>query len=321
MALQGRGEEQAREEGVYVELDELVELRHALRHTSLLPRQPVNSLLAGRRASKLRGRGLDFDELRAYVAGDDVRRIDWRVTARTGKPYVRSYKEERDRPVLLLVDQRRGMFFGSQLAFKSVVAARLAALVAWRVSAVGDRIGALVVGESERWSLEPARSQANVFRLLERLVQAGRALPAPKAAEDDAFGAAIRELSRVAPHDALVVLISDLRGVSPDAAATLANIRRHNDLLVAWVVDPLECALPDVGLAAVTDGDVKLSLPTADRELRESFARAFAADRERVAELCASAGAPYFELRTDRPVIDQVQEVFGGQRLPMGRRA
>jgi len=314
-------EDRIREEGVYVELDELVALRHVARHTTLLPRQPVNSLLAGRRASKLRGRGLDFDELRAYVAGDDVRRIDWRVTARMGKPYVRSYKEERDRPVLLLVDQRRGMFFGSQLAFKSVVAARLAALVAWRVSAVGDRVGALVVGETEQWSLRPARSEANVFRLLEMLVQAGRALPSAKTAEGDVFGAALAQLVQVAPHDALVVLISDLRGVSPDAAATLANVRRHNDLLVAWVVDPLESALPDVGLAGVTDGESQISLFTSDQKLRRDFSQAFAGDRQRVAELCARSGAPYFELRTDRPLLEQVQETFGGQRLAVGRPA
>src|SRR6185295_3550448 len=105
---------QAGEEGVYAGLDELVALRSLARHTTLLPRQPVSSLLAGRRASRLRGRGLDFDELRAYVAGDDVRRIDWRVTARLRRPYVRSYKEERDRPVLLVVDQRPSMFFGSR---------------------------------------------------------------------------------------------------------------------------------------------------------------------------------------------------------------
>ena len=100
------------EEGVYVELAELVALRHSARRTTLLPRQPVNSLLAGRRASKLRGRGLDFEELRAYVAGDDVRSIDWRVTARTGRPYVRSYREERDRPgvpALAVVVARRGV--------------------------------------------------------------------------------------------------------------------------------------------------------------------------------------------------------------------
>jgi uncharacterized protein (DUF58 family) len=308
------------EEGVYVGLEELVELRHRARRTSLLPHQPVNSLLAGRRASKLRGRGLDFEELRAYVAGDDVRAIDWRVTARTGRPYVRSYKEERDRPVLLVVDQRRGMFFGSDLQLKSVAAARFAALVAWRVAAVGDRIGALIVGEERDFALKPARSESNVLRLLELLVAAGQALPAPPRSGEDSFARALRSVAALVPHDALVVLVSDLRGVSSEAAASLANVRKHNDLVVAWVVDPLEARLPDVGVAAVTDGELELSLPTSEPALRESFASAFEADRQRVAELCLRSGAPYFELSTALPVLEQVESTFGTQRLAMGRR-
>jgi len=307
------------DEGVYVELEELVALRHSGRHTSLLPRQPVNSLLAGRRASKLRGRGLDFEELRAYVAGDDVRQIDWRVTARTGRPYVRSYKEERDRPVVLVVDQRQGMFFGSALAMKSVVAARFAALAAWRVAQVGDRVGALIIGEEQQWTVKPARSEANVLRLLELLVESGRALPGAKSRAQDSFERALVELTRLAAHDALVVLVSDLRGLSEAAVATLATVRRHNDLLVAWVVDPLESSLPDVGLASVTDGDAELSLPTSDPRLRAEFAAAAATDRARVAELCLRSGAPYFELSTARPLLEQVEETFGRQRLPIGR--
>jgi len=307
------------EEGVYVDLEELVALRHSARRTSFLPRQPVNSLLAGRRASKLRGRGLDFEELRAYVAGDDVRSIDWRVTARTGKPYVRSYKEERDRPVLLVVDQRASMFFGSQRAFKSVQAARFAALAAWRVAAVGDRVGAVIVGEGRQWALKPARSESNVLRLLDLLVESGRALPARPSREVDSLEAALGAVTHLAPHDALVVVISDLRGVSPDAAATLSSIRRHNDLLVAWVVDPLEGALPDIGSVPVTDGEMQLSLPTSDHALRDAFEGAFEADRARVRELCGRSGAPYFELATERALLDQVEATFGRQRLPVGR--
>ena len=311
---------EAGEAGVYVGLDELVALRSFARRTTLLPRQPVNSLLAGRRASKLRGRGLDFDELRAYVAGDDVRRIDWRVTARLRRPYVRSYKEERDRPVLLVVDQRPSMFFGSQGAMKSVQAARFAALAAWRVAAVGDRVGALVVGEQQHWAIRPGRSAATVLHILEQLVESGRELGGRPRDAADSFAAALRALAQLVPHDALVVLVSDLRGLSRDAEAALSRVRRHNDLLVAWVLDPLEASLPDIGLAPVTDGSLQLSLPTSERELRAAFARAFDQDQARVKELCTRAGAAYFELRTDQPLIEQVERTFGKQRLPTGRR-
>ena len=128
--------------GAYTTLADLARLRYDARGFSYLPGQPVQSLLSGRKRSRLRGRGLDFDELRHYRPGDDIRTMDWRVTNRTGKPHVRVYTEERDRPVMAIVDQRLPMFFGSRVRMKSVAAAEMAALTAWRVLDVGDRIGA-----------------------------------------------------------------------------------------------------------------------------------------------------------------------------------
>ena len=143
--------------GIYTSLQELVALQYKASGFSFLPKQPVHSILSGRHNSRLRGRGLNFEELRHYRAGDDIRTMDWKVTNRTGKPHVRVYSEERERPVLLLVDQRINMFFGSQLKMKSVIAAELAALSAWRVLSVGDRIGALVFNDTEIIETRPHR--------------------------------------------------------------------------------------------------------------------------------------------------------------------
>jgi uncharacterized protein (DUF58 family) len=118
--------------GVYADLSELVRLKFRSRRFSFLPRPSAHSILAGRHASRLRGRGLNFEEIRRYLPGDDIRNMDWRVTARMRKPHVRVYTEERDRPVLLIIDQRQSMFFGSRQAMKSVVAAEGAALAARR---------------------------------------------------------------------------------------------------------------------------------------------------------------------------------------------
>ena len=148
-------------DGVYVTLDELVRLQHKASGFSFLPRQPVHSILSGRHASKLRGRGLNFEELRNYLPGDDTRNIDWKVTARTRVPHVRVYTEEKDRTVWLLIDQRVNMFFGSQQRMKSVVAAQVAAISAWRVLSVGDRVGALVFNDSEISVIQPHRSQTH----------------------------------------------------------------------------------------------------------------------------------------------------------------
>ena len=152
--------------GVYVSLDELARLEHKAAGFSFLPRQPVHSLLTGRRASRVRGRGLDFKELRRYLPGDDPRTIDWRVTQRTGTAHVRVFTEERDRPVLLLVDQRLSMFFGTRRAMKSVVAAELAALAAWRAFHQGDRVGGFVFNDRAVREFRPHRSRRRVMELL-----------------------------------------------------------------------------------------------------------------------------------------------------------
>src|SRR5262249_54987614 len=133
--------------GVYASVEQLVALKSRARGFSFLPRQPVHSLLAGRHASRLRGRGLNFDEIRRYQPGDDIRQIDWKVTARTRKTHSRVYTEERERTTLLLVDQRLSMFFGSVRSMKSVTAAEAAALAAWRVLSQQDRVGAVVFND------------------------------------------------------------------------------------------------------------------------------------------------------------------------------
>src|SRR5215510_7460259 len=164
------------EPGVYATLEQLVALRHRAKGFSFLPRQPVKSLLAGGHASKLRGRGLDFEEIRKYLPGDDPRTIDWKVTARTRKPHARVFTEERERPVLLLVDQRLGMFFGSVKLMKSVAAAEAAALGAWRTVAVKDRVGGVVFNDTDIVEVRPQRTRSTVMRLLRAIADQNRAL-------------------------------------------------------------------------------------------------------------------------------------------------
>src|SRR5210317_2432637 len=154
---------ETRDGDVYTNLRALVRLRYTAQGFSYLPRQSVRSLLAGRKRSRLRGRGLGFDELRHYRPGDDIRTMDWRVTNRTGKPHVRVYTEERDRPVMVVVDQRLPMFFGSRRKMKSVVAAEMAALTAWRVLSVGDRVGAILFNDSRTLEAKPSRNERKII--------------------------------------------------------------------------------------------------------------------------------------------------------------
>ena len=196
---------------VAIELQQLIQLKAEARGFSFLPRQPVQSLLAGRHASRLRGRGLAFEELRHYSQGDDARTIDWKATARLRSPHVRVYSEERERPVLLVVDQRKTMFFGSRRAMKSVVAAELCALGAWRTLHSGDRVGGIVFNDQQIVDLRPQRSQTAVLRLLHEVTQMNHALtqkdPRPATVT---LNQALEAAARRAHHDYLVVVISDL---------------------------------------------------------------------------------------------------------------
>jgi len=306
---------EAPDSGVVAQLDVLMRLREAARDVDFLPRQPSRSLLSGRRGSKLRGRGMDFEELRAYVPGDDVRRMDWRATIRLGRPYVRSYREARDRPLVLLVDQRRGMFFGSGAKMKSVVAAELAALVAWRAVASGDRVGALLFGDARQWTYRPARSDAQVQRICGGLVESTRALLTQQPSAADAFAEALRALTRVAPHDALLVVVSDFRALSEPARDLLRHVRAHNDLLLAWITDPLEKSLPERGALPVTDGEQRFALPSADAGFRQAFAAEFASERAQFEEFAQSARGIGFELGTECDPATRLREVLG-RRLP-----
>ncbi|MHC4949338.1 MAG: DUF58 domain-containing protein, partial [Planctomycetota bacterium] len=232
--------------GVHADLDDLIRLRSSARGFSLRPRQPLHSVLAGRKASRLRGRGLDFEELRGYLPGDDVRTIDWKATARLRTPHVRVYLEERDRPCLLVVDQRAAMFFGSRDRMKSVAAAEAAALGAWRVLEEGDRVGAVVFDDSELSVVRPLRSATTVTRILREVVRFNARLraDAPVETRRPMLDVALGQAARLAPHDALVVVISDFAGGGDETRRLWTRIAAHNDTLAVQVSDPLERMLP-----------------------------------------------------------------------------
>jgi uncharacterized protein (DUF58 family) len=253
-------------QGVRVSLAELMALEFKARGLSLLTRQPRSSILAGSHGSRLRGRGLDFEELRRYLPGDDLRALDWRASSRLGKPFVKTYREERDRPALLLVDQRMNMFFGSVRSFKSVIAAELAALLAWIAAQAGDRVGALVFNDERIEHLSPRRSRQHIAALLSSLVRQNNALSADNLIEEDPgqLDKSLRQCLRSAGHDHVICIISDFAGSSDTTLHLLRELAAHNDVLALQVYDPLALNLPAQGRLLVTQGQLQVEL-TLDR--------------------------------------------------------
>jgi len=297
----------------FVTLDDLLRLKHRAKGFSFQPRQPVHSLLAGRHASRLRGRGLNFEELRHYFEGDDTRSIDWLATARLGSPHVRVYSEERDRPVLLLVDQRSTMFFGSRRAMKSVAAAEAAALAAWRVTSLGDRVGAVVFGDEDVIDIKPRGRDVGVVRALAEVVRQNRALgqEAPATPASRKLNEALQRAARMATHDWLICLISDAAGEDDETARLVTQLCAHNDVLAIYVHDPLEGTLPDVGPAAFSASSGQIEVDTSSQTLRAGFSDDHATWRARLANLSRQRAIPVLPVSTDRDVAEQLRELIG----------
>ena len=303
----------SRDSGVYVQLDDLVRLQHKASGFSFLPRQPVHSILSGRHTSKLRGRGLNFEELRDYLPGDDTRNIDWKVTARAGTPYVRVYTEEKDRTVWLLIDQRVGMFFGSKDRMKSVVAAEVAAISAWRVLSVGDRVGALVFNDSEISVVPPHRSRERVMQILKQVVEKNHALSSDPDLKPDAgkLNEALKQVSILARHDCLVCLITDGDGINPETRKHITQLSEHNDVLTAFIYDLLERDLPSAGRLRFADGDGQLETDTSNKKLRTAFKSEFEQRLERIQSASRRFSMPVLPLETTLPVTEQIRDALG----------
>jgi len=307
--------------GVHVTTAELASLEVAARDFHFMPRQPVHSVLAGRHASRVRGRGLDFEELRPYLPGDDIRSMDWRVTARSGAPHVRVYSEERDRPVLLLVDQRMNMFFGTRRAMKSVAAAEAAALVAWRVLMDGDRVGGLVFGDDDHAQLKPQRSRDAVLQLLGEIARRNQRLRADAPAGRGAgqLNQALQQAARMAHHDYLVVVVSDFDGHDALTRDLLTRIAARNDLLAVIVHDPFMTELPPSGDLVVSDGELQVELGLGRDAVRKGIA-SFVDERSReLFDWRHLIGVPVLPLSAAEETAPQLRRLLG-QENPQARR-
>ena len=299
--------------GVYVDLEQLIALEQKGRKVSLLPRQPVHSLLSGRYASRMRGRGLNFEEIRDYRSGDDVRSIDWKVTARLQSPHVRVFNEERDRQGLLVVDQRLSMFFGTRRAMKSVTAAEIAAVVAWRILSVGDRVGGIVFNDRSIEEVRPQRSRRIVLQYLTKLAEQNQALGVGRGITRDAamLNRALDRIRRVAPHDATIVIFSDFDGADETTRHAIAALAAHNTVIAVLIHDPSQSELPAAGRMTVTDGELQIALDVAHGSTRQNILDMSKIRLRNVLEWTRDFGVPVLPLSTAEEPVNQLHHLLG----------
>lgn len=288
--------------GVRVDLPSLIALRRAGEHLTLRPGRP-RARQSGGLVSLFRGRGMEYEESRPYEPGDDLRSFDWRVTARTGKPYTKLFREERERPVLVCVDYRHGMHFATRGAFKSVIAARAAAAIAWSALDHGDRLGGLVFGAREHRELRPRRGGGSVMRLLGELVHHPAWEGAPEDASEDALAlrSALMRLRRVARPGSLIFVLSDFHGLGAAAGGeeALARIAAHSDVVLVFIHDALERELPPPALYRIRDAHGAALLDTRIRGRADAHRARFQARCASLESLCARNRMRLVRIATD----------------------
>ncbi|AAW87972.1 MoxR protein [Aliivibrio fischeri ES114] len=229
---------------IHCDYARLVKLKTNIDGFSLFPYLKTSRQLSGRHLSKYRGRGLNFEELRHYYLGDDIRNLDWKVTLRTGKPHVRSYTEEKDHNVILCVDQRSNLFFSSVDIMKSVVAAELASLCAWRVIKESDRVGFfLITNENTEW-MPPKRSQNDILHYLKKITTANQSLQVKtKEKHSISFSDSLHSLNRRNLKNSVIIIFSDWINISKEDVSLLKHLQKYNDVLSILISDPMDFSL------------------------------------------------------------------------------
>ena len=285
----------------------------------------VNSLQTGAYVSHFRGRGMEFDESRPYQPGDDPRSIDWRVTARSTTAYTKLFREERERPVLVVVDLRSNMHFATRGCFKSVNASRAAALLSWSAHHRGDRLGGLIFGDTTHRELKPRLGRRSALSFVHQLAEhadwpdaedtAKRGqTPLPEKGSDpfgNPLAQAMSALRRVARPGSLVVVISDFKGFDRAAQSYLSSVARHNEVLAVFMNDPLERRLPPPGRYRIVSPTDELAIDTYATAARRDYEKEFADRAENLETFCHRYGVHLMPMSTDDDPVATLQTALG----------
>jgi len=281
------------------------DLMRRVRRIEIVTKKLVDQGVAGDYHSVFRGRGMEFSEVRPYAAGDDVRDIDWKVSARIGVPFVKQYVEERDLTVFLAIDVSGSLGFGSRAILKRELAAEIAALLAFAALRNQDRIGAALLTDRLAHFLRPARRRNQVLRLVRDVLE----WPAAGGTDlDRSLRQALANLHR----RSVVFVLSDFLAPLPAAALKLAAAR--HDLIVVEIEDPRDDELPAVGPVLLADAEGGGLAVVSGRGLAKTYALRRRAERRALEDLLRTLGVDHLRLRTDRPYLPTLLTFFAARR-------
>jgi len=299
------------------DLPRLLRSRHWAQQLKLFSPQAARNLLLGNVRSRFRGRGMEFEEVRRYQAGDDIRTIDWKVSARAGATYTKLFCEERERPCHILVDQRSHLFFGSSDQFKSVLAAELATALAWAALAGGDRVGGQVMGDIDERESRARRSKQAVLHFIHNVNELNLQLSEPptSAPQDPNqrnlvnIANSLEECRRITRPGTAIFIVSDFYDFDETAAKALSNLGKHTDITLLQVVDAMEQELPMMGRVSISDG-----LSSTEVQISNSMKEAYQNDVEARQALLTSAAmharALYTLVDTSQSARQALNKIF-----------
>ena len=298
--------------GPYTSLKHLMAMSFSVKSLSLPKAKRALRPQTGLHQSKFRGRGMEFSEVRVYQPGDDVRSIDWRVTARRQTPHTKLFEEERERPLFIICDQSQSQFFGSQQTFKSVRAAETAALFSWAALEHNDRIGGIVFSERGHMEVKPARSRKSIMKILSYINDFNNSLSLEPPLESQEFSIndALNETIRLVKPGTLIIIISDFFHIHDETQKQLSRLAKHSELMLVRTFDPIEETLPPPGFYPVSNGAETLVINSRSKQARQDYQNWALNHKEKLMDLSRRIKAPYIEVSTIEDPVLSLQRVL-----------
>jgi uncharacterized protein (DUF58 family) len=293
--------------GVDLTISELVNLKNNLT-TTIAHTKSISTPLYGNKRSTIKGRGIDFDEVREYQPGDDIRSIDWRVSARTQKIYTKIYKEEKERPILLGVDLGFSMRFASQKAFKSIIAAHFATLISWLPFKNKDRIGAIVFTGDKHLEVRPQGGKQGVQKLIKTLVLMHQNQIKQHFKQD--LITTLQRLHKISLPGSLVMLISDFQNFNQQSQDLCHLIAKRNDLVFVFIYDKIEKKSPKANHYLISDGENISTLDTRIKKNKKNYENQFSIRFQKVQDFAKKVKAPFLAINTTDNLSDRIYETF-----------
>lgn len=298
--------------GATAPIDRLLATRFGAGDLKIASARPAKALLAGNQKTRIRGRGMDFEEVRHYQPGDDVRSIDWRVTARTQIPHTKVYREERERPVLVLCDMRSTMAFGSVNCFKSVMAAHLASTISWATLLNGDKVGAIIFNDQSHHEIRPKRSKSAVLEIVQQLnIFSETALALQQQPNNNPLTKALSELRRIITPGFSIHIVSDFHDFNDESLRELTLLSRHASVTLFKIYDPLESSLKSRGPLTISNGSDRITIPAHFSSFQKSFEKNFHDKLEQLTQAANRLSLPLINLSTADELQSTLNRLFG----------